>query len=185
MGKVLNKHLQADLRRLRWALSKESMEDLAQYTEIVKSFLSKWEKNLSGCNYVVEFGFKLILHKGEKLRKEEALYKLMCLSSISDIEFTKCNEHEMKSNISNLLRTGGFETQPSHFTKEIVKDINNKMLPKYYEHIKHYINLGSSNIYKLTNVPDAPCFDIFWSYTYLVTDHNRGTSIIIWGGASD
>ena len=131
------------------------MEDLVQYTEIVKSFLSKWEKNLSGCNYVVEFGFKSITHNAEKLSKEEVLFKLMSLSSISEIEFAKSNEHEMKSNISNLLRTGGFDTLPFHFTKEKVKDINNKMLPKYYEHIKHYINLGSSNIYKLSNVPDA------------------------------
>jgi len=163
----------------------DDMEDFLQYNEIVNRFLSKWEKKLDGCNYVVEFGFKSISHNDETMKKEEALSKLMGLSNLSDIEFTKTNENEMKSNISSLLKTGGYDTSPSHFTKELIKDINNKMLPKYYEHFKHYINLGGSNIYKLSNVPDAPCFDIFWSYTYLVTDHNRGTSIIVWGGASD
>jgi len=113
------------------------------------------------------------------------LVKLLTSPSISGVEFNKSNEKEMKQNISNLLVTGGFDTPPSHYTGETVKDIKNKMLPKYYDHIKHYVTLQNSNIHKLMNVPDAPCFDIFWSYTYLVSDHSRDSSIILWGGASD
>lgn len=163
------------------------MGESLEYQTIVDRFFSKWEKDMSGCNYVVKFGLKSFSHGEEKLRKEAILCRLFKLSTseISNIGFVKCTASEFKKEVSNLIVHGEFNSAPCHFTNEIIKEIENKFLTTYFEHIKHYTSISTSNIYRLTNVPDAPVFDIFWSFCYLISDHNRHTSIVIYGGAAD
>lgn len=163
------------------------MDNSLEYQTIIDRFLSKWVKVMSGCNYVVELEIKSLSHGDEKLRKEDIVTQLFHLtdSERESVQFAKINRNEMQNEINKLVVSGEFDSSPSHFTKELIKDINNKFLPKYYEHMKHYINLSTANIYRLRNVPDAPVFDIFWSYCYLITDHSRRASIVIFAGASD
>lgn len=163
------------------------MDNSLEYQKIVNSFLSKWVKIMSGCNYVVELGVKSLSHGDEKLGKEDIVARIFQLSDSEskDIQFVKTSKAELQKEINKLVVLGEFDSSPNHFTKESIKDINNKFLPQYYEHMKHYINLSAANIYKLNNVPDAPALDIFWSFCYLISDHSRRASIVIFGGAGD
>ena len=160
------------------------MEYQSGIEEGFKKFLRKWEKMLSGVNYQVELGFNVVEYEGPE-KKESLLHALTDKSDISKVEFRKVNASEFEGNIKLLLLKGAFDDLPSHYTEGLQSDIKRKMIPRFNEYIRSQVILNRSNIYSVVNIEDYPCFDIFWSFCYLVNDHSINRSVLIWGGASD
>ena len=159
-----------------------SMQD---HVRNLRAFLGKYEQKLSGTNFQVELGFRLAEFGDEKLRKGEVLSRIIETPASGSVGYKLTKSGSLLTTVAKCLSLNEFEHKPSHYNDELKKDIKFNLVPELEVYLNKLSSLNSSNIYEVSGLDDYPSFNIFWSFCYLIYDHNRGVGFLFWGGASD
>jgi len=162
------------------------MNEIEFYNPIFQEFLTKFEKELEGTNYGVEFGFIAGDIEGSCTDPKDVLLELVPDQVSSVTKVSKVSGRHFLAEIKSKILMKDFDGMyPDHYNTKLIQKIRNERLPKLESHIRNFLTLNNANCYKTDGLPGMPFLDIIWSFCYLLIEPERKRALIIHGGASD